>query len=230
MKKPRSRPPRAKANHAIAFPELEDEVSLTNLRTRTGLLSRMWRWLQARKVARSSTKRLRVAETVSLGEKRFVAVVQVDGRHFLLAGGPTNIALLAQLTADVNFEEVLKKTMTVPGKRRAKRKRAADIALQRVPAHVAEPSQKKSNPMPRKQPKKRVTSEGSANAPVAGQLNEAKAFSAVLKEVMATPKQTRRQNTKQETKQEAGQDTKQDFRQDTTETSNWPTSPNGDYA
>jgi flagellar biogenesis protein FliO len=54
---------------------------------------------------------LRVAETVSLGEKRFVAVVQVDGRHFLLAGGPTNIALLAQLDANDDFENVLKKTL-----------------------------------------------------------------------------------------------------------------------
>ena len=54
-----------------------------------------------------------MAETVSLGEKRFVAVVQVDGRHFLLAGGPTNIVLLAQLDAKDAFEDVLKKTLTV---------------------------------------------------------------------------------------------------------------------
>ena len=55
-----------------------------------------------------------MAETVSLGEKRFVAVVQVDGRHFLLAGGPTNIALLAQLDTKEAFEDVLKKTLTIP--------------------------------------------------------------------------------------------------------------------
>ncbi len=64
-----------------------------------------------------------MAETVSLGEKRFVAVVQVDGRHFLLAGGPTNIALLAQLDPNEPFEDVLKKTMTVPTKQPVKRKR-----------------------------------------------------------------------------------------------------------
>jgi flagellar biogenesis protein FliO len=83
------------------------------------LVSRAWDWIQTRRFARPSTRRLRVAETVSLGEKRFVAVVQVDGRHFLLAGGPTNIALLAQLDDQEPFEEVLKKTMTVPAKRPA---------------------------------------------------------------------------------------------------------------
>jgi flagellar biogenesis protein FliO len=72
---------------------------------------------------------LRVAETVSLGEKRFVAVVQVDGRHFLLAGGPTNIALLAQLDTEENFGEVLKKTLTTPGKQVAKRKRRATAVM-----------------------------------------------------------------------------------------------------
>ena len=71
-----------------------------------------------------------MAETVSLGEKRFVAVVQVDGRHFLLAGGPTNIALLAQLDTKDAFEDVLKKTLTVPGKQAAKRKRPANFATQ----------------------------------------------------------------------------------------------------
>ncbi len=71
-----------------------------------------------------------MAETVSLGEKRFVAVVQVDGRHFLLAGGPTNIVLLAQLDAKEAFEDVLKKTLTVPAKQVAKRKRPANFAMQ----------------------------------------------------------------------------------------------------
>jgi flagellar biogenesis protein FliO len=107
------------------FPVIADEVSLSTLRPPTGLLSRAWQWMQARQLARSNTKRLRVAETVSLGEKRFVAVVQVDGRHFLLAGGPTNIALLAQLDDKEPFQTVLKKTMTAPAKPLAKRKQPA---------------------------------------------------------------------------------------------------------
>jgi flagellar biogenesis protein FliO len=91
---------------------------LSALRPPTGLLSRAWEWMQERQRARSNTRRLRVAETVSLGDKRFVAVVEVDGRHFLLAGGPTNIVLLAQLDNKEPFEAVLRKTMKPPAKRK----------------------------------------------------------------------------------------------------------------
>jgi flagellar biogenesis protein FliO len=49
---------------------------------------------------RRATKRLTVQETVSLGEKRFVAIVQVDGQQFLLGGAPNSVAMLAQLTGD----------------------------------------------------------------------------------------------------------------------------------
>jgi flagellar biogenesis protein FliO len=115
---------------ASPFPVPADEASVSTHRIHTGLLSRAWGWLQARHVARSSTWRLRVAETVSLGEKRFVAVVQVDGRHFLLAGGPTNIVLLAQLDGRETFGDVLKKTLTGPAKQVAKRKRPATFAVQ----------------------------------------------------------------------------------------------------
>jgi len=125
MTTPRSSKSDSVTGDALLLPILAHEVSLSTLRSHTGLFSRAWGWLKARQVARSSTKRLRVAETVSLGEKRFVAVVQVDGRHFLLAGGPTNIVLLAQLDAKDAFEDVLKNTLTVPGKQAAKRKRPA---------------------------------------------------------------------------------------------------------
>jgi flagellar biogenesis protein FliO len=101
-------------NRALDLPVLTDEVALRSLRAKTGLLSRFRAWIEARRLTRCSDRRLRVAETVSLGEKRFVAVVQVDGRHFLLAGGPANIVLLAQLQAEDDFQAVLSKTMTVP--------------------------------------------------------------------------------------------------------------------
>lgn len=48
-------------------------------------------------LTRGGTRRLKVAETVSLGEKRFVSIVQVDGEQFLLGGSPSNIVLLAKL-------------------------------------------------------------------------------------------------------------------------------------
>jgi hypothetical protein len=121
MKKPRSskKPPAVPVPLAV----LAEEASLSTLRRQTGLLSRAWAWLQGRQAARSDSQRLRVAETVSLGEKRFVAVVQVAGHDFLVAGGPSNIALLAQLDANEPFEDVLRRTMTVPGKEPEKRKR-----------------------------------------------------------------------------------------------------------
>jgi len=39
---------------------------------------------------------LRVAETVSLGEKRFVALIRVEESEFLIGGGASSVSLLAQ--------------------------------------------------------------------------------------------------------------------------------------
>jgi hypothetical protein len=64
-------------------------------------LGRAWTWLQS-KYALTATRRLRVAETVSLGEKRFVALVCVEGREFLVGGGASGVSLLAQLGAAPN--------------------------------------------------------------------------------------------------------------------------------
>ncbi len=136
MKTTRSSKPDPAKGTTLSLPVLADDAELNSLRSQTGLWARLRQWVQARRVDRSSDKRLRVAETVSLGEKRFVAVVQVDGRHFLLAGGPTNIALLAQLDTNEPFEDVLKKTMTVPTKQAAKRKRPVKRA-RKASAHAA---------------------------------------------------------------------------------------------
>jgi flagellar biogenesis protein FliO len=77
-------------------------------------ISRSWKSLRAQQIARSGSKRLHVAATVSLGEKRFVAVIQVDGKEFLVGGGATNVALLAQLGARKSFDGVLTETMNLP--------------------------------------------------------------------------------------------------------------------
>lgn len=61
-----------------------------------GLLSRSARWLQNKG---RSKKRMQMIETVSLGEKRFVALVKVDGREFLLGGAPSSVGMLADLGA-----------------------------------------------------------------------------------------------------------------------------------
>src|ERR1700756_5793494 len=59
-----------------------------------------WRWLTRHGrgvLARGVSRRLKVAETVSLGEKRFVSILQVDGEQFLVGGSPSSIVLLAKL-------------------------------------------------------------------------------------------------------------------------------------
>lgn len=67
-------------------------------RSDSDTLTRACIWLRA-KYTISTTKRLRVSETISLGEKRFVAIVTVEGREFLIGGGTAGMSLLAQLGA-----------------------------------------------------------------------------------------------------------------------------------
>ena len=62
----------------------------------TNTLARAWSWLNSKYKLTAAT-RLRVAETVSLGEKRFVALICVEGREFLIGGGTAGVSLLAQL-------------------------------------------------------------------------------------------------------------------------------------
>ncbi|HEX4322519.1 MAG TPA: flagellar biosynthetic protein FliO [Acidobacteriaceae bacterium] len=50
----------------------------------------------------SATKRLRVAEVASLGDKRFVALVSVEGREFLIGGGASGVSLLTPLRGEVD--------------------------------------------------------------------------------------------------------------------------------
>jgi flagellar biogenesis protein FliO len=211
MKTPRSSKTNPITGDASLLPVLSNEASLSTLRSHTGLLSRAWGWLQARKVARSSTRRLRVAETVSLGEKRFVAVVQVDGRHFLLAGGPTNIALLAQLDAKDAFEDVLNKTLTVPGKV-AKRKQPANFAMQAQVNRtntIADLPQKTTTAR-KKQPAKRASKQNAfgqrlKGAPLITHLNGTGNFGDVLQKTMSAGRQPGNQPGKQNSKSTAEQ-------------------------
>ena len=69
----------------------------------THLLARAWGWLQKQN-AFSANKQLRVCETVSLGEKRFVAVVQIDGQKFLIGGGASGVSLLSELDTEGELE------------------------------------------------------------------------------------------------------------------------------
>jgi len=66
-------------------------------------------WAFKQLQSRQARKRLRVCETVSLGEKRFVAVVEVDGEQFLVGGASGSVATLARLEPSPEFSEVLKR-------------------------------------------------------------------------------------------------------------------------
>lgn len=47
--------------------------------------------------ASSESRKLRLIETVSLGEKRFVALIQADGKSFLIGGCSAGVSLLSRL-------------------------------------------------------------------------------------------------------------------------------------
>lgn len=66
-------------------------------------LLRVWKWLQKQN-AFSTKKQLRVSDTVSLGEKRFIALVHVEGQKFLIGGGASGVSLLAELNNEVELD------------------------------------------------------------------------------------------------------------------------------
>jgi hypothetical protein len=51
-------------------------------------------WLNGRK---PSARRMRLTETISLGEKRFVSILQVDGKQILIGSSAGNVSMLAIL-------------------------------------------------------------------------------------------------------------------------------------
>jgi len=64
------------------------------------LVSKAWsalKWIMQRATAQQARKNLRICETLSLGEKRFVAVVQVDEERFLIGGSSSSVSLLTRL-------------------------------------------------------------------------------------------------------------------------------------
>ena len=87
------------ANAAAAAPVSGSAAAAPSARTLLQHLHRCWRWLQLHSKIRVQPKarRLRVSETVSLGEKRFVSIVEVDGNAFLIGGGAGSVCLLTEL-------------------------------------------------------------------------------------------------------------------------------------
>jgi flagellar biogenesis protein FliO len=59
-------------------------------------LKNLWQGVR-RAVKSRKTRRLRVCETLSLGERRFLAVIEFDRQEFLVGGSGNSLALLARL-------------------------------------------------------------------------------------------------------------------------------------
>lgn len=69
-----------------------------------------WNWTLKQLKSHRVAKRLRVCETVSLGEKRFLAVIEIDGEQFLVGGASSSISTLARLERPQGFSEALKRS------------------------------------------------------------------------------------------------------------------------
>jgi hypothetical protein len=91
---------------SISVNQTESSTSLT----RQHILSKLWLWTRSRVKIQPRKKRLKVSETVSLGEKRFIAVVQVDGSEFLVGGAPNALSVLAHLETPKTFPEILRQS------------------------------------------------------------------------------------------------------------------------
>ncbi len=54
-------------------------------------------WERVLGFSRRAPRRLRLCESLPLGERRFVAVVEFDQERFLVGGTPSSLVLLARL-------------------------------------------------------------------------------------------------------------------------------------
>lgn len=60
------------------------------------------RWVGRLQRLRSARpkRQLKLCETLGLGEKRFLAVVQIERQRFLIGGTATSVALLSELSTE----------------------------------------------------------------------------------------------------------------------------------
>ncbi|MGD0271503.1 MAG: flagellar biosynthetic protein FliO [Candidatus Sulfotelmatobacter sp.] len=54
-------------------------------------------WERVLRLGRRAPRRLRLCESLPLGDRRFVAVVEFDRERFLLGGTPSSLVLLSRL-------------------------------------------------------------------------------------------------------------------------------------
>lgn len=115
---------------AKLLPEMEEVPRRLPTRLFTGMarsvsaaVVRLSGWASKMRATRAEPRRLRVVDRLALGDKNSVAVVQIDGRRFLVGGGQTGITLLAELQAEPSFAGVLDKA---PRKRSVRKAKATE--------------------------------------------------------------------------------------------------------
>lgn len=59
-------------------------------------LKTLWQWVR-HAVKTRKVRRLRVCESLSLGERRFLAVIEFDRQEFLVGGSGSSLVFLARL-------------------------------------------------------------------------------------------------------------------------------------
>jgi flagellar biogenesis protein FliO len=80
--------------------------SATSANRGLGLVTAWLRAIRAQVRRRRKKRTLRLCETLSLGEKRFLAVVRVDRKRFLLGGAGNSVSLLTELPARAESDDV----------------------------------------------------------------------------------------------------------------------------
>jgi hypothetical protein len=72
-------------------------------RPKANTLARAWSWLSTQ-YPLAPAKRMRMVQNIPLGEKRFVALVTIDNREFLIGGGSTGVSLLSQWDSEAKSQ------------------------------------------------------------------------------------------------------------------------------
>ncbi len=147
------RAPAANDRAGTALPRLWKSVSAS------------WRRLMAVKLGHSGAKRLKLIEKVLLGDKQFVALLELDGQTFLASGGqgvPMNLTPSKGATPRAKRKAVTPKSVSPAAASAAGKKTVAAGAARKstpkaVPARVAEsasPAKRKPERAAPKSPKK----------------------------------------------------------------------------
>ncbi len=66
-------------------------------------------WFLQRAKAQKARKSLRMCESLPLGDRRFVAVIQVDGERFLIGCSSSSVSMLSRLRQPQTFAETLER-------------------------------------------------------------------------------------------------------------------------